>query len=515
MKQEKYIATLDAGTSSVRTIIVNKEGKIVSSNQLEFTQIFPKAGWVEHNPIEIWNAQRTTFIQALNSNNIMTEQIIGVGVTNQRETIVVWNKNTGLPIYNAIVWQDQRTSGICQKLIGSDKEEIIRKKTGLVIAPYFSATKLQWILDNVKGARELANKGELLCGTIDTWLMWKFSNHQIYATDVTNASRTMLFNIHTLTWDDELLQIFNIPKNILPEVKSSSEVYGIINSNLLDRSSKVEIPITSAIGDQQAALFGQLCTNIGDVKNTYGTGSFILMNVGENPVPSKNGLLTTIALKLNGKVTYALEGSVFVAGAAVQWLRDQLKVIYHSSETEWYANLASKENDQRIYVVPSFTGMGSPYWDSYARGAIFGLERATKREHIVKATLEGIVYQVSDVITAMIDDLKTFGLKEKLNLIKVDGGATNNNYLMQFQSNISRCQVQRPKNIESTAMGATFLAGLAINFWDESQLNSLIEIDKLWESNISLKESNRLIHGWKVAVSRTRNWTKDLEGENT
>ncbi|WP_381415078.1 glycerol kinase GlpK [Spiroplasma endosymbiont of Anurida maritima] len=501
----KYIVTLDSGTTSCRTLVIDKKGKIVSSYQIEFTQIFPsgKSGWVEHNAVEIWNAQRTTFVEALNRKNIKGSEITAIGITNQRETVVIWDKKTGLPIYNAIVWQDRRTAEYCDDLMEDKKlMEKVTAKTGLQINPYFSATKIKWILDNVEGAREKAKKGELLFGTIDTWLIYKLTGGKVHITDTTNASRTMIYNIHDLKWDEELLKLFDIPKEILPEVKSSSEVYGHTTSTLLSKDDQTEIPIASAIGDQQSALFGQLCNEPGEVKNTYGTGCFILLNTGEKPVRSKNGLLTTVAVNLNGKITYALEGSVFVAGAAVQWLRDQLRIVYQSSQTEWYTSLV--KDDQKVYVVPSFTGLGSPYWDSYSRGAIFGLERGTKREHIIKATVESIAYQSNDVIKAMSSDLGA-----PLKLIKVDGGASQNDYLMQFQANISRVDVVRPKIVETTAYGAAYLAGLAVKFWDIKDLKKINEADKVFNTEWSVEKTDKLNKGWKEAVKRTFNWIKE------
>ncbi|AGM26521.1 glycerol kinase [Spiroplasma syrphidicola EA-1] len=500
----KYIISLDEGTTSCRTLIINHQGEIVASDALEFSQIFPKAGWVEHDAIEIWNSQRTTLVQSVNKAKISVEEIVGIGITNQRETVVMWDRQSGLPIYNAIVWQDRRTADYCDELIKAGKKEMIREKTGLIINPYFSASKIKWILDNVEGARTLAANNNLMFGTIDTWLIYRLTGGEVHITDSTNASRTMLFNIHTQTWDEELLALFDIPKNILPMVKSSSEVYGSTFPGLLSKKTEIRIPIASAIGDQQAALFGQLCLEPGEVKNTYGTGCFILMNTGETPVKSSNGLLTTIALDYNNKITYALEGSVFVAGAAIQWLRDALKIIYHASETDWYTSLVN--DDQQVYVVPSFTGLGSPYWDSYSRGAIFGLERGTRREHLVKATLESLAYQSYDVIMAMAEDLQ-----QAIKTIKVDGGASRNNYLMQFQTDISQVEVVRPKNIETTAMGAAFLAGLALNFWASiDDIKDILIVDKKYQPKLDQIIVKKLLKGWKVSVARTFNWLKDI-----
>ncbi|WP_338964015.1 glycerol kinase GlpK [Spiroplasma endosymbiont of Sarcophaga carnaria] len=501
----KYIISLDEGTTSCRTLVINHKGEIVASDALEFSQIFPKAGWVEHDAVEIWNSQRTTLVQSVNKAKIKPEDIVGIGITNQRETVVMWNKRSGLPIYNAIVWQDRRTTKYCDELIAQGKSELVQTKTGLIINPYFSATKIKWILDNVEGARQLAKDNNLLFGTIDTWLIYRLTDGKTHITDSTNASRTMLFNIHTKEWDDELLTLMDIPKSILPTVKSSSEVYGHTFPGLLSKETDVQIPIASAIGDQQAALFGQLCLEPGEVKNTYGTGCFILMNTGQTPIKSNNGLLTTIALDYKGTITYALEGSVFVAGAAVQWLRDQIKIIYHASETDWYTNLV--KDDQRVYVVPSFTGLGSPYWDSYSRGAIFGLERRTKRENLVKATLESLAYQSYDVIMAMAEDLK-----KPIKRIKVDGGASRNEYLMQFQADITQVEVIRPKSIETTAMGAAFLAGLAVDFWtSRDEIKQILNVDKTYYAKLDQAIVQKLLKGWKVAVNRTLNWLKDIE----
>lgn len=501
----KYIISLDEGTTSCRTVIVNNKGDIKSIVSLEFSQIFPKSGWVEQDAVEIWNSQRTTLIQSVNKLKISPEDIAGIGITNQRETVVVWNKLSGQPIYNAIVWQDRRTAEYCENLISQGKTELFKEKTGLVINPYFSATKIKWILDNVKGARQLAKENNLLFGTIDTWLIYRLTNGKVHVTDSTNASRTMLFNIHTKKWDKELLELMDIPESILPEVRSSSEIYGYTFPGLLSKETDIKIPIASAIGDQQSSLFGQLCVEPGEVKNTYGTGCFILMNTGKTPVKSNNGLLTTIALDYKGEITYALEGSVFVAGAAIQWLRDQVQIVYNSAETDWYTKLVN--DDQRVYVVPAFTGLGTPYWDSYARGAIFGLERGTKREHLIKATLESIAYQSYDVIKAMSNDLKS-----PIKKIKVDGGASLNEYLIQFQSDILQVEIVRPKIIETTALGAAFLAGLAVGFWKSvDEIKQIIEIDKTYNSKLDKKNIDKLLKGWKVAVSRSLNWLKDIE----
>ncbi|WP_338971564.1 glycerol kinase GlpK [Spiroplasma endosymbiont of Panorpa germanica] len=500
MKQ-KYIVTLDSGTSSVRTIVVDQKGDIVSQDQTEFTQLFPKSGWVEHDPVEIWNSQRTTLIQAMNKKKLLADQVAAIGITNQRETVVIWDVETGLPIYNAIVWQDRRTNDYCEELLKTHKE-FVQERTGLIINPYFSASKVKWILDNVEGARQKAKEKKLMFGTINTWIIFKLTAGKSFVTDSTNASRTMLYNIHEKKWDKDLLELFDIPEEILPTVKSNSEIYGSTFPGLLSRNDFTQMPIASSIGDQQSALFGQFCLQPGEVKNTYGTGCFILMNTGQTPIKSENGLLTTVALDMNNKVTYALEGSVMIAGAAIQWLRDSLRIIYNSLETEWYAGLVN--DDQRVYVVPSFSGLGSPYWDSYSRGAIFGLDRGTKREHIVRATLESLAYQSNDVIQAMAQDLK-----QEIKMIKVDGGASKNDYLMQFQADISQTQVIRPDNIETTAMGATYLAGIAVGFWKD-----INEIQKLTKDSVVLtktktpKEIENLLKGWKSAVERTFGWLK-------
>lgn len=502
--QERFVLTIDSGTTSVRTLIINKKGEVISVSQLEFTQKFPQSGWVEHDPIEIWNAQKTTLVNAKRAHGIKSYQIEAAGITNQRETIVVWNKSNGIPIYNAIVWQDRRTSEFCDQLIKTGKAKIFQQKTGLIINPYFSGTKLKWILDHVQGARDKAKRGELLAGTIDTWLIWKLTNGKVHATDVSNASRTLLFNIHTLTWDQELLKLLDIPANILPSVKSSSDNYGNIAPEHFSQDAKGIVPITGVAGDQQAALFGQLCLEVGEIKNTYGTGCFTLVNTGQKAVNSNNKLLTTIAWKIgNQKPVYALEGSVFVAGAALQWLRDSLKLIYDAPISDYYAKLVT-ENDQRIYVVPSFTGLGAPYWDSNSRGAIFGLERGTRREHIVKATLEAIAYQANDLIHAMAKDLK-----HPITTLKVDGGASNSDYLMQFQADISNTKVYRPKNTETTAMGAAYLAGLHVKFWKSiDELKKINQIEHEFKPNMAASQVKMLIKGWNEAVKRTLNWTK-------
>ncbi|WP_026389179.1 glycerol kinase GlpK [[Acholeplasma] multilocale] len=501
---EKYIITLDEGTTSARALITDKKGNIVAVDQSEFTQYFPQEGWVEHDAIEIWNTQRGAFVQVLNKSGIKGEQIEAIGITNQRETAVVWNKETGLTIYNAIVWQDLRTSEWCESMDGKTVD-MVRNKTGLIINPYFSGTKVKWILDNVKGARELANDGKLMFGTVNTWLIYRLTGGKEFVTDHTNAQRTLFYNIHTNDWDDELLELFGVPRNMLPEIKSCSEVYGETYPGLISRADKTTIKIASSIGDQQGALFGQLCLNVGESKITYGTGCFILMNTGDERVFSSHGLLTTVAAAYDGKITYALEGSVMMAGAAVQWLRDNLRIIYNALETEWYAGQVN--DDRRVYVVPSFTGLGSPYWDSYSRGAIFGLDRGTKREHIVRATLEAIAYQANDVLSAMAKDVK-----KPFSSIKVDGGASQNKFMMQFQADISQANVIKPTNVETTAMGAAYLAGLAVGYWE-----SVEEIKKNYVEDFTLfpiatrAEAAKNIRGWNQAVTRTFSWLKDIE----
>lgn len=503
---EKYIVTLDSGTTSCRSLVVNKKGEIVASSQQEFEQHFPQSGWVEHDANEIWSTQLNTMTRAKKQAGIKSHDILALGITNQRETVVVWDKVSGQPIYNAIVWQDRRTSEYCDTLIAAGHQDKIREKTGLILNPYFSGTKIKWILDNVAGAREKAKKGQLLAGTIDTWLIWKLTNGKVHATDVSNASRTLLFNINTEKWDDEVLALFDIPKSMLPEVKASSDEYGIVEPTHWSNQAKGKVMISGVAGDQQSALFGQLCVEPGLVKNTYGTGCFTLMNIGEKPILSKNSLLTTIAWKLKGqKTVYALEGSVFVAGAALQWLRDGLKVLYNSAESDFMASLV--KDNQRVYVVPAFTGLGAPYWDSYSRGAIFGLERGTKREHLIKATLESIAYQSNDLIQAMAKDVN-----KKLTTIKVDGGAANSNYLMQFQSSISEVNIDRPQNLETTAMGAAYLAGLAVGYWkDIEEIKKIAKIDRVFKPQFDKKEISKLTKGWNTAIKRTLNWTKEIE----
>ncbi len=495
MKQ--YILSLDQGTTSSRAILFDKKGNIVATEQMEFTQYFPKPGWVEHDAEEIWISQLTVAKNVLKKSKITAKQIAGIGITNQRETTVVWDKNTGKPIHNAIVWQDRRTASICDQLKKKKKEAYVRKNTGLVIDAYFSGTKIKWLLDNVKGARAKAKKGDLLFGTIDSWLVWNLTGGQQHITDFSNASRTMIYNIKSLKWDPTLLKLLNIPENILPEVLPSSKVYGKTDKKLFGEAIK----IGGIAGDQQAALFGQACTKPGMAKNTYGTGCFMLMNTGTKLVYSKSGLLTTIAWGLNGKVNYALEGSVFIAGAAIQWLRDGLGIIDESPDSEFYASKVEDSNG--VYVVPAFTGLGAPYWDMYAKGAIFGLTRGTTKAHFVRATLNSLAYQSKDVLNAMQKDASV-----PLKKLRVDGGASANNLLMQFQADILGVTVERPKVIETTALGAAYLAGLAVGFWKISEIEKSWNKDKSFNAKMNKKKSADLYKGWQKAVKRTINWDK-------
>lgn len=499
---KKYIMALDQGTTSSRAILFDKEGNVVATSQKEFTQFYPKIGWVEHNPMEIWGSQSGVMREVLETNSIRPEEVCAIGITNQRETTIVWDKNTGKPIYNAIVWQCRRTSEICDELKGKGYEKLIKDKTGLILDAYFSATKIKWILDNVEGAREKAENGELLFGTVDTWLIWNLTRGKVHVTDYTNAARTMLYNIKELKWDDEILEILDIPKSMLPEVKPSSYVYGYTDEGML---SGAKIPIAGCAGDQQAALFGQTCFEEGSAKNTYGTGCFMLMNTGENIVESKHGLLTTIAWGVEGKVKYALEGSIFIGGASIQWLRDELRVLYDAKQSEFYANSVNDTNG--VYVVPAFAGLGAPYWDMYARGAIMGLTRGANRAHLVRATLESIAYQVKDVLNAMQEDS---GLK--LKDLRVDGGASSNNFLMQFQSDILDVNIDRPKVVETTALGAAYLAGLAVEFYNnKDEIKKSWIIDREFIPNMSDDKRNLLYKGWKKAVSRSLLWAKEDE----
>ena len=490
---KEYILALDQGTSSSRAILFDKTGQPKAVSQKEFTQIFPKPGWVEHNPKEIWSSQASVIAETISAEGINGSNMAAIGITNQRETTIVWDAESGEPIYNAIVWQDRRTSAYCDTLKKDGRADLIRSKTGLIIDAYFSATKIRWILENVPGARRKAEEGRLRFGTVDTWLIWKITRGEVHVTDVSNASRTMLFNIHTLDWDDELLRLFGVPKSKLPQIKSSSEIYGKTKGTLF----AYEVPIAGIAGDQQAALFGQMCTEPGSVKNTYGTGCFMLMNSGERPIMSANKLLTTVAWKIGDKVTYALEGSIFVAGSVIQWLRDGLGIIRSSSEAEPLA--ASVPDNGGVYFVPALTGLGAPYWDQYATGTLFGITRGTKAGHIVRATLEGIAFQTMDIVNAMQKDAG-ITLKE----LKVDGGASRNNLLMQFQADILGTSVIRPQVTETTALGAAYLAGLATGYWGSiEEIRSLWAIDKEFTPSSSDDEVKRLKDGWKNAVGRT------------
>ena len=492
---EKYILSIDQGTTSSRAILFNKDGEIKGVAQREFKQHFPHPGWVEHDANEIWTSVLSVMAELLNENNINANQIEGIGITNQRETTVVWDKNTGRPIYHAIVWQSRQTQDICTNLKEQGYEETFREKTGLLLDPYFAGTKVKWILDHVEGAREKAENGDLLFGTIDSWLVWKLSGRTAHITDYTNASRTLMFNIYDLKWDDELLELLNIPKQMLPEVKESSEIYGkTIDYHFFGQ----EVPIAGIAGDQQAALFGQACFDRGDVKNTYGTGGFMLMNTGEEAVKSESGLLTTIAYGLDGKVNYALEGSIFVSGSAIQWLRDGLRMINSAPQTENYASRV--ESTEGVYMVPAFVGLGTPYWDSEARGAIFGLSRGTEKEHFIRATLESLCYQTRDVMEAMSKDS---GIE--VQNLRVDGGAVKNNFIMQFQADIVNSSVERPEIQETTALGAAYLAGLAVGFWDDKE-----DIRERWKLQTEFKpemdedQRHKLYSGWKKAVKATQ-----------
>ena len=500
--EKKYIIALDQGTTSSRAILFDKCGNIVSSAQKEFTQIYPKAGWVEHNAMEIWGSQSGVLREVLETTSVRPDEIAAIGITNQRETTVVWDKNTGKPVYNAIVWQCRRTASICDDLKKKGLEESIKSKTGLMIDAYFSATKVKWILDNIEGAREKAENGDLLFGTIDTWLIWNLTRGKVHVTDYSNAARTMLYNIKELKWDEDILKELDIPLCMLPEVKPSSEIYGYTDEEML---AGAKIPIAGCAGDQQAALFGQTCFEEGSVKNTYGTGCFLLMNTGSKPVESKNGLLTTIAWGVDGKVEYALEGSIFVGGASIQWLRDELRLIYDSGQSEYYANQVEDTNG--VYVVPAFTGLGAPYWDMYARGAIFGLTRGAKRGHIVRATLESIAYQTKDVLNAMQEDSNM-----KLKMLRVDGGASANDFLMKFQADILNVNIDRPKVIETTALGAAYLAGLAVGFYkNKEEIRERYTIEKEFIASMDDRKRNLLYKGWKRAVERSLLWAKEDE----
>lgn len=498
---KKYILAIDQGTTSSRAIIFDSEGKEISKAQKEFPQYYPQPGWVEHDPDQIWGTTSGVIADALASANITRKQIAAIGITNQRETTVVWDVESGEPIYNAIVWQDKRTSDICDDLKEEGLEDTIKKKTGLVIDSYFSATKIKWVLDNVDGAREKAEAGRLRFGTIDTWLIWKLTSGKLHITDYTNACRTMIYNIYDLEWDQRLLDIFNIPESMLPEVKKSSEVYGLTDGDVFG----AEIPIAGIAGDQQAATFGQACFEKGMVKNTYGTGCFILMNTGEKPVNSEHGLLTTIAWNIEDEIKYALEGSIFVAGAAVQWLRDELKIIDSAEDSEYFARKVKDTGG--VYFVPAFTGLGAPHWDMHARGTIVGLTRGSTKEHIIRATLEAIAYQSRDVLEAMEADS---GLS--LKKMRVDGGAVVNDFLMQFQSDILGAEVERPEINETTALGAAYLAGLAVDYWsDREEIADKRRTEKIFEPEMTEKERSKIYNGWREAVKKAQGWLQSAE----
>ena len=494
----KYVMALDQGTTSSRCIIYDKKGNMMSVAQKEFTQIYSKDGWVEHDAMEIWSTQMGVAQEALLKIGCTYKDIEAIGITNQRETTIVWDKDTGLPICNAIVWQCRRTAKYCDRLLSSGYGEMIHRKTGLLIDAYFSGTKLKWILDNVVGAREKAEEGKLLFGTVETWLIWKMTGGKVHVTDYSNASRTMMFNINTLTWDEDILKLLEIPASMLPVPVPSSCVYGETDPTIFGGPIK----IGGAAGDQQAALFGQTCFDVGDGKSTYGTGSFLLVNTGEKPVFSKNGLVTTIAWGLDGKVNYALEGSVFVCGAAIQWLRDEINILEKSSDSE--AMAMAVEDSCGLIVVPAFVGLGAPYWDPYARGAVMGITRGANKNHLVRATLESLAYQTRDLIDAMTDDLGT-----RITSLKVDGGACSNNFLMQFQSDILNCTVKRPVCVETTSLGAAYLAGLAVGYWENKEdVVHNWQTDRIFEPSMEDEKREELLKGWKKAVSRVRDWAK-------
>ncbi len=499
MGEQKYIVALDQGTTSSRAVVLDHDANIVSVSQREFTQIYPDDGWVEHDPMEIFATQSSTLVEALGKAGIRSDEVAAIGITNQRETTVVWDKETGKPVYNAIVWQCRRTADICEELKEQGLEEYIRENTGLVLDPYFSGTKVKWILDNVEGAREAAEQGKLLFGTVDTWLVWKMTQGRVHVTDYTNASRTMLFNINTLEWDETMLKALDIPLSMMPEVRKSSEVYGKTN---IGGKGGTRIPIAGIAGDQQAALYGQLCVSPGQAKNTYGTGCFLLMNTGKEKVTSSNGLVTTIGCGPKGEPAYVLEGSVFMGGASIQWLRDEMKLLADAHDSEYFATKVDTSNG--VYVVPAFTGLGAPYWDAYARGTIVGLTRGVNANHIIRATLESIAYQTRDVIDAMQADS---GIK--LATLRVDGGAVANNFLMQFQADVLDTQVLRPKVTEVTALGAAYLAGMAVGFWDSlDELQNKAEIDRTFEPHHDEEKRNRRYQGWKRAIKCAQAWAE-------
>ena len=499
--RHKYVLAIDQGTTTSRAILFNRQGQVITLSQKTFQQYFPKPGWVEHDPNEIWYTQSLAIKEAMAKAYVTDDHIACIGIANQRETTIVWDRETGFPVYNAIVWQDRRTADYCEELKAEGYSDFIQQKTGLVIDAYFSATKVKWILDHVKGIRERAERGELCFGTVDSWLIWKLTRGTQFITDITNASRTMLFNINTMQWDQELLDLFTIPASMLPEVKSSSEVYCETSTPIF----KAGIPVSGMAGDQQAALFGQLCLEEGMMKTTYGTGCFMIVNTGDKPVLSQNNLLTTIAWKLGDKVTYALEGSVFVGGAAIQWLRDGIGLIPNAPVTEQMAK--SVPDNGGVYFVPALTGLGAPYWDQYARGAIIGITRGTTAAHLTRAALEGICYQVYDVLIAMENDIHA-----KPKEIRVDGGAIANNFLMQFQADISRCPVVRPSIIETTALGTAYLAGLAVNYWkDMDELKEQWSLDTIFTAKMKPETALALLSDWHKAVGRTMNWAMDSE----
>jgi glycerol kinase len=493
MTDKNYIIALDQGTTSSRAIIFDRDANVVCSAQKEFAQHYPQPGWVEHDPMEIFATQSATMVEALAQAGLSHAQVAALGITNQRETVVVWDKASGRPIHNAVVWQCRRSTEICEQLKRDGFEDYIRETTGLVIDPYFSGTKIKWILDHVEGSRERARRGELLFGTVDSWLIWKFTGGKVHVTDYTNASRTLLFNIHTLQWDKRMLEVLDIPEQMLPQVRSSSEVYG---------QTKSGIDIAGIAGDQQAALFGQMCVNPGEAKNTYGTGCFLLMNTGNKAVASSHGLLTTLACGPRGEVAYALEGAVFNGGSTVQWLRDELKVVNDALDTEYFATKVKDSNG--VYLVPAFTGLGAPYWDPYARGALFGLTRGVKVDHIIRAALESIAYQTRDVLDAMQQDAGA-----RLSTLRVDGGAVANNFLMQFQADILGTPVERPHMKETTALGAAYLAGLASGFWGSlDELRNKAVIERQFTPQIDEPKREALYAGWRKAVERTRGWAE-------
>ena len=495
----EYIMAFDAGTTSSRCIIFNRKGEICEVAQKELTQHYPKAGWVEHNADAIWSTQISVAVEAMARLGISALDIAGIGITNQRETTVVWDKETGIPVYRAIVWQCRRTADYCNELKNNGYSDMIREKTGLMLDAYFSGTKIKWILDNVEGARKKAKEGKLLFGTVDTWLIWKLTNGKVHVTDYSNASRTMLFNIHTLEWDEEILDLLDIPKSMLPQVKESSCIYGEADSSFFGQS----IPIAGVAGDQQAALFGQTCFEMGEAKSTYGTGCFLLMNTGEKPVKSDNGLVTTIAWGLGGKVNYALEGSVFVAGASIQWLRDEMRLIDSSEDSEYMA--MKVEDTNGCYVVPAFTGLGAPYWDQYARGTIVGITRGVNKYHIIRATLESMAYQVRDVLDVMEKDSGIV-----LSLLNVDGGASTNDFLMQTQADFCNVRVERPKCVETTALGVAYLAGLAVGFWNNIEdIKGSRSIDRVFTPNLCEEVRKEKIRMWKKAVKYAFGWAKE------